>query len=136
MKTYKVLFTLLAFGFMICSCTKEDKKSEKFILLTSHIWVSDSLLANGIDAGGEGGLLHYFKGDTKFNEDGTGYVGGINGTWHFSGNETQIVISTDSLQLPVTSNIVELTSNSFKITTSYPVPPGNVDIRMTFIPKQ
>jgi hypothetical protein len=135
MKKYKVLFTLLAFGFMIFSCSKEGPKSERFKLLTGHIWVSDSLLAGGIDASGLGGLLHNFRGDTKFNEDGTGYVGGIEGTWHFFRNETQIVITTDSLSLPVTSNIVELTSNSLKITTSYPIPPAVVDIRMTFIPK-
>ncbi len=135
MKKYKILFTLLAFGFMIFSCSKESPKSERFILLTSHIWVSDSLLAGGKDASGVGGLLNNFKGDTKFNEDGTGYVGGIEGTWYFFKNETQIVISTDSLPIPVTSNIVELTSNSLKITTSYPIPPVNVDIRMTFKPK-
>jgi hypothetical protein len=138
MKKYKFFIASLLLGFAVFSCTKDDSNSERFNLLTSHIWVSDSLLVNGIESGGPGGFLKNFKGDTKFNVDGTGYVGGINGKWEFYKNETQIVISSDSLSIPVTTTIVDLTTNSLKITTSYPtatIPPVIMAIRMTFKPK-
>jgi len=104
-------------------------------LLTGPVWASDSLLANGIDASGESGLLKNFKGDAKFNEDGSGYFGIYKGTWRFSYNETQIVITTDSLPLPLTTKIAELTSASLKITTTYSTPLNPtvpVNLRLTF----
>jgi hypothetical protein len=127
-------------GFLFFSCSKESAISEKTNLLTSHIWVADSLLLDGEDASGPGGVLENFNGDTKFNEDGTGYVGQILGTWEFFSNETQILISSDSLDVPVTLNIKELTSESLKVTTVYPnldvFPPVYLDVRMTFKPKE
>ena len=61
-----------------------------------------------------------FKGDAKFNEDGTGHFGVYTGTWRFAYNETQIVITTDSLPVPLTAKIAELTKLSLKITTIFP----------------
>jgi len=116
------------------SCTK-DSQSEAFKFLTDPIWVSDSLLANGVDASGPTGMLKNFKGEVKFNTDGTGNFGIYKGTWRFSFNETQIVLTTDSLPLPLTTKIAELTKVSLKVTTSYPNPVNPLaptNIRMTF----
>jgi hypothetical protein len=138
MKNLIILFTLSLIVYAFCSCKKDETKSERFILLTSHIWVADSLLANGNDESGDTGLLRKFRGDTKFNEDGTGYVGEINGTWDFADNENAIIIISDSLPIPVTTLIEELTQTSLKITTSYPDPLNPMDpmdVRMTFKPK-
>ena len=132
----KNLALLLAISgcFFISSC-KKDSQSESFKLLTSHIWASDSLLVNKVDASGPAGMLADFKGEAKFNEDGTGYFGIYTGTWRFAHNETQIVIKTDFLLLPLTTKIAELTKLSLKITTSFPNPinPSTpINIRMTF----
>jgi len=114
------------------SCSK-NSDSEKFKLLTGPTWQSDSLLVNGADASGTGGLLENFKGDAKFNTDYTGHFGSYTGTWRFAFNETQIVISSDSLLLPLTAIIAELTTSSLKVTTSYTLPPSpTLNIRMTF----
>ena len=56
------------------------------------------------------------------------YTGKFNGTWRLTANETQIVISSDSLFFPLTVRIAELTQVSLKITTSY----SSTNIRMTF----
>jgi hypothetical protein len=129
-----VLFLVIA-GIVYSSSCKKDSQSELFKLLTGPVWVSDSLLANGVDAGGPAGILFNFKGEAKFNADGTGYFGIYDGTWRFAYNETQIIITADSLDLPLTTKIAELTSNSLKITTSYPNllnPTVPLLIRMTF----
>jgi hypothetical protein len=133
MKNLAVLLIISACIYVV-SCQK-DSQSEPAKLLTSHIWVSDSLLANKADASGPDGMLKNFKGEVKFNEDGTGNFGVYTGTWRFAYNETQIVITTDSLPLPLTTKIAELTKVSLKITTSYPNllnPAAPINIRMTF----
>lgn len=129
-----VAFLFISGCVFLASCKKETQ-SEAFKLLTGPVWASDSLLANGIDASGETGLLKNFKGDAKFNKDGSGNFGIYTGTWRFSYNETQIVITTDSLPLPLTTKIAELTSASLKITTNYPnpvVPTAPINLRLTF----
>lgn len=129
---------LMVFLCLAVSC-KKDNESERFVLLTTPVWSSDSLLADGQDAGGPGGVLENFKGDAKFRKDGTGYFGKYTGTWRFSSDETQLIISSDSLPIPVSANIAELTKVSLKITTIYPTsasPKGFFDIRMTFKAKQ
>lgn len=126
-----VILTVLV---LIAGC-KKDTTSERFRLLTTPVWTPDSLLANGFDASGPGQILAGFLGDAKFNEDGTGYFGDYEGKWYFAFNETQIVIQTDSLPLPLTTIIKELTTASLKITTSVPNafnPASPISIRMTF----
>ncbi len=133
MKNLAIL--LIISGFVYFASCKKESQSEQFRLLTGPTWVSDSLLVNGADAGGAGGLLEHFKGEAKFNEDGTGTFGAYTGTWRFSFEETQIVITADSLPLPLTTKIVELTQISLKVTTSYPNvinPSAPINIRMTF----
>jgi hypothetical protein len=130
MKNVALLLVIIS-CFQIFSC-KKDSQSEKFKLLTGPTWQSDSLLENGADAGGPGGLLEHFKGDVKFNTDYTGNFGSYKGTWRFAFNETQLVLSSDSLPIPLTAVIAELTSSSLKVTTSFPVPPVTLKIRMTF----
>ena len=126
------LLLIISGCFYFSSC-KKDSHSEPFKLLTGPLWASDSLLANGVDASGPDGMLKNFKGEIKFNEDGTGYFGIYTGTWRFAYNETQIVIETDSLPIPLTSKIAELTKISLKITTSYPNLSGvPTNLRMTF----
>jgi hypothetical protein len=132
MKNFALL--LIIAGLIVFSSCSKETKSQQFLLLTGPVWASDSLLAEGADASGPGQLLEKFKGDIKFREDGTGYFGKYIGTWRFSYSETNLVIDSDSLKVPLTTDIRELTTTSLKITTSYPtVDPNNpLDIRMTF----
>ncbi len=132
MKNFLILLILT--GCAISYSCKKDEVSERFSLLTGPIWVSDSLLANGVDASGPGGILEKFKGDAKFNKDGTGYFGNYTGTWDFAYNETEITIYSDSLLFALTTQIVELTKVSLKVTTAFPTanPQAPIHIRMTF----
>jgi hypothetical protein len=126
-----VLFICTLIG--IISCSKDSAKSEKFKLLTTPTWQSDSLLVNGLDASEAGGLLEDFKGAVKFNADYSGTFGKYVGTWRFAFNETEVVIASDSLALPITAVIDELTQTDLKIKTSYQIPgTGSINIRMTF----
>jgi len=116
------------------SCSKSDDKGP-FDLLTTPTWRSDSLLVDGEDASGPGALLEKFKGEAKFRRDGTGYFGVYIGSWRFTDNSTAIIITTDSLPIPLTTKIAELTEQSLKITTAYPSltnPNEEMKIRMTF----
>jgi hypothetical protein len=130
-----LISVLIIIGLVTFSCTKKDVESKNFTLLTSHNWVSDSLLIDGNDASGPGGMLEIFKGDVIFNKDRTGTYGKYTGTWSFAEEETKIVLTSDSLGFPLTTNIEELTNISLKITTVFPragEPENPMDIRMTF----
>ena len=134
MRSCKNLVLFLVSATMILVACGKDKNnySERFLLLTGPVWESDSLLANGVDASGPGELLEDFAGDAKFNTDGTGYFGEYTGTWTFSSSENYLTISSDSLPVPLTTKIEELTQLSLKITTSFPAVPDPIDIRITF----
>ena len=124
---------IIAAGVMIAACG--EKRSERFILLTTPIWVSDSLYADGVDASGAGQLLAKFVGNVKFYEDGTGYFGQYKGEWMLSVDENYLTITTDSLPIPIVADIDMLTSTDLKITTNVPNPQNlqdPYDIRMTF----
>lgn len=128
---FAFLIALLVLG---VSCSKSDSNGP-FDLLTAPIWQSDSLLVDGADASGPGELLEKFKGEAKFRRDGTGYFGVYIGSWRFTDNSTAIIITTDSLPIPLTTKIAELTLQSLKITTAYPSltnPNEEMKIRMTF----
>ncbi len=117
------------------SCEK-DKESERFKLLTDRIWQSNELMVDGEDE--SAGLLAGFVGEAKFNKDGTGYFGQYTGTWYFSNNETNITITTPDLPAPLTTTVIELTSQRLKISTSYPIKldPMNPNlIEISFVPK-
>jgi hypothetical protein len=136
MKTLKNLLLLgvIAITLALTNCSKEDE-NDLSRFLTTPMWRTDTLLANGVDASQPGQLLAKFKGDAKFNDDGTGVFGIYKGTWWFTENKTQIIIESDSLPLPLTNKIVELTASSFKITTGVPDITGQtsiINIRMTF----
>ncbi len=126
------LLLIIAAGLLIAAC---EKKSERFILLTTPIWVSDSLYSDGVDASGAGQLLAKFVGDVKFNEDGTGYFGRYKGEWMLSVDESYLTIKPDSLPIPIVADIDMLTTTDLKITTNVPNPQNfqdQFDIRMTF----
>jgi len=128
-----VIWLLFAGLVFIVACNKE-KTSDRFTLITSHTWMSDSLLANGVDASDPGEILEKFKGDIIFKKDGTGTFGQYTGTWMFTDNETNLAITSPDLSFALTTHIVVLTSVSLKVTFTYPgVTP--TDIRMTFKPK-
>jgi len=130
------LLLIISGCFVVFSC--KEKESDRFRFLTDPTWLTDSLLANGVNATGPGGILTKFMGEAKFNKDGTGYFGTYTGTWRFNIDETQLVIESDSLQIPVITDIVELTSSSLKIKTNFPNPLdllNPIKIRMTFKPK-
>jgi len=131
----KLAYLFMAAALVVVFACNKDDKSERFKLLTGPTWASDSLLANGVDASGPAGILVKFKGEAKFEEDGTGTFGGYTGQWRFNIDETELTITTDSLPLPIISKIKELTATSLKITTtvSLPVNPTvPINIRMTF----
>ncbi|MBW7847431.1 MAG: hypothetical protein H3C41_05020 [Bacteroidales bacterium] len=136
MKNY---FLLILFSVIFCliSCNKAEE-NDRFELLTTPLWQSDSLLVNGLEAGGQGQILEKFNGTAKFNRDATGYFGQYTGSWRFADDRNQIIITTDSLPIPLTTLIRELTSTSLKITTAYPDqtnPSETMNIRMTFVAK-
>jgi hypothetical protein len=128
--TYSFLAALL----LVVSCSKGD--SERFKLLTGPTWVPVSLLANGVDATGTGGILAGFVGDAKFNTDGTGTFGTYTGTWMFDVNEEKIIIGSPSLPISITLNITELISTSLKLQGSFPDPNNltgpPINVEMTF----
>lgn len=132
MRYSKLVFAAIISSVLIlASCG--NKTSERFKLLTGHAWQSDSLLVDGMDASGPGEMLEKFVGEARFYEDGSGYFGQYTGGWYFSNNETDITITSDSLALPLTTNIEELTGESFKITTKFTTAMSIVlDIRITF----
>ncbi|MDT8401054.1 MAG: hypothetical protein RQ743_05100 [Bacteroidales bacterium] len=138
MKNLGVSIILLG-ALFILSCEKEpDEVSDRFKFLTGTVWLSDSLLVNGHDGSYPGGPLENFKGEAIFNEDGTGTFGIYTGTWKFEQNETVLKITSPSLLTVLTTQVVELTATSLKITTPFynsenPAEPLN--IRMTFKPK-
>lgn len=131
----KNIVLLLSITLLVCAASCSEKTSDRFDLLTSHTWTSDSLLANGVDASGPGELLVKFKGDITFNEDGSGTFGQYTGTWMFVDNETNVVIQSPELAAALTAHIVELTKTSLKVTFVYPSLEGLKNIRMTFKPK-
>jgi hypothetical protein len=120
--------------YLVFSCKEEE--TERFRLLTGPTWLTDSLIANGVNAGGPGGLLSKFAGEAKFKEDGTGTFGKYKGNWSFRKAETQLHITSDSLDIPVTADIIELNSASLKLKTLLPDPQdpfsNTINIRMTF----
>lgn len=124
---------MLVMTVIVSSCNK-DKESDRFTLLTSHSWTSDSLLANGVDASDPGEMLALFKGDADFNADGTGTFGQYTGTWMFTDNETNVAITSPELQFAITTHVVELTAVSLKVTFTFPGATPT-SIRMTFKPK-
>ncbi|NLV19947.1 MAG: hypothetical protein GXY51_10745 [Bacteroidetes bacterium] len=130
-----VFITSMFFFLLSLSCSKEEK-SERFRLLTTPVWETDSLLVNGVDASGPGEMLADFAGEARFNEDGTGTFGNYTGEWKFSSDEQSITIFSDDLPYivkAVTCDIIELTTTSFKIEAVVPdqqqMP---VTIRLTF----
>ena len=137
MKNYLIILAVTFTTLLCFACKKEKEESERFKLLTGHEWVSDSLLVDGEDASGPGGLLEKFVGDAMFNADGTGTFGQYDGTWYFSNGEKDITINSSALAFPLTCRIVELTSTSFKITTNFPTGKEgeHMVIRITFKPK-
>jgi hypothetical protein len=136
MKKFLVLL-FLGGVFAFYSCSKDDP-SQRFIYLTTPIWESNELLVNGEDASGEGQLLEDFKGEAKFNANGSGYFGQYEGTWSFAKKETELVIYTPELGFNLTTTIVELTESSLKISTVFPNfmnPSESLQIEMSFVAK-
>lgn len=131
-----IVLSLLSLN--IISCGNDEEKSERFNLLTGVVWQSDSLLINGMDASGPGQQLEQFKGEAVFRADGTGSFGNYTGTWRFAQNETELVISSPALPLPLVTRIETLSSVSLKVTAAFPNPldPQNpLMLRLTFKPK-
>lgn len=129
------LFFLLVITGLLVNFSCKKTESERFTFLTGAIWVTDSLVANGQDAGGPGQLLADFSGEARFNKNGTGSFGNYTGEWSFSSDETQLVIKTNAIAFPVTADIKELTKVSLKLTTVMPNPmdiQNPYRIRMTF----
>lgn len=128
-----LILMIVAAGLLIAACS--EKRSERFILLTTPIWASDTLYADGVDASGSGQLLEKFNGDAKFREDGSGDFGDYKGNWTFNNDETKLTITSDSLPVAIIANIDMLTTTDLRIITAVPNPQNLLDpydIRMTF----
>jgi hypothetical protein len=132
----RILFLLLLAGvFVFSSCNKDDDKSARFKFLTAVTWETDELLVDGEDASGEGQFLENFKGDVKFNSDGTGTFGQYEGTWGLQNKDTELVIYSQEIGFPLTTIIEELTAARLRIVTSFPNflnPQENLEIKMSF----
>lgn len=141
MKRLFFVVTVISFFSFLSACDKDEDKSSRFNLLTGAVWESDSLLINGVDASGPGQMLENFKGEARFNADGTGTFGNFSGTWRFAQDETELVIQSDSLPfgLPLSTKIHLLTEDDLKVSTNFPDltnlanPP--VQVRLAFIAK-
>lgn len=134
---YLALIALISFTYLGCE-KGEETKSKNLILLTGTIWTSQTLEANGVDASAPGEFLEDFVGDAIFNENGSGTLGSLTGSWRFASNETQIIITADELTIPVTMNIIELSETRIELETSVPNPSNPlelVDIKMVYVPK-
>ena len=119
---------------LIIACSKEEK-SERFKLLTTPVWTSESFVATGTDTSGVGAIIKQLKGDAKFNEDGTGYFGSFTGQWRFNPDETEITIVAQSLPLPIVTEIILLTAQSLKLNAPVTIqshPQDLIDLLMTF----
>jgi len=140
MKKLSMFLVVLA-GVLFFSCTEKEEDVivlTPYELLTRQVWVSDSLLADGVDAGGEGEMLEKFNGPAEFRTDGTGTFGDYAGTWSLSEDNTQLTIITPDLPVQIIALVAELSMVSLKITTAFPdfANPGEtIAIRMTFVPQ-
>ncbi len=128
------LILLFISSLVLVACDKddEDEVSERFLLLTTNVWVSDQLLVNGEDA--SEGFLANFRGEAIFEADGTGSFGEYTGTWEFLENETQLRIVPQGF-IPITADIVTLTDSTLEILTGFPNPQNpaeTMEIRMIF----
>lgn len=137
MKKILILVSLAFITTLWVACSDDDNgPSERFLFLTNTNWQSDSLLINGIDASIPGGLLESFVGQANFRADGTGTFGQYEGTWRFAQNETELIIQSASLPIPLTTFIEVLTEQDLKVVTSFPDldNPANppLQIRLTF----
>jgi len=131
----KKLFSILLISVTVLMFSCKEKESERYELLTGTTWEAESLLANGVDATGPGGLLEGFSGVAKFKTDGTGTFGSFEGEWAFNSDETKITINSETLPLPITCSILELTSSTLKLQALVPNPDdlqNPITIEMTF----
>ncbi len=111
-----ICLSIITTVLLLTACSK-DKKSEPFRLLTTPVWVNESILVDGEEPAGDWVFLNEFTGEAKFNEDGTGYFGSFTGQWRFNEAETEITITTETIPLPIITRIIELTSQRLKIST-------------------
>ena len=128
-----LLIAILSLAILTVGC--EDEKDTPFTLLTGPVWVSDSLLVNGIDAGGPGQILANFRGEARFLKDGTGLFANFTGTWRFAQNDTRLLITSPDYPVPITTIIEELSRSNLRLSTELPHPllPGTImRVRMTF----
>jgi len=113
--------SLITAYLLLSGCNKDDE-SERFKLLTTPVWTSESILANGVEPAGSWIFLKQFSGDAKFNKDGTGSFGSYTGEWKFNAAETEITIITTAVSLPIITDIVNNPLN----------PLESADVSMTF----
>ncbi len=126
---------LIISGLLAVFGCKKDKESERFILLTTPIWTTESIVATGADTTGVGVIIKQLTGDAKFKEDGTGYFGQFTGQWRFNTDETEITIITASLPVPINADIILLTTQSLKLTIDVTLqshPQDLVNLLLTF----
>lgn len=131
-KTGLLLLFLSSLVLVACDKDDEDEVSERFLLLTTPVWVSDQLLVNGEDA--SEGILANFQGEAKFEVDGTGSFGEFTGTWEFMEDETKLRIAPQGFFV-ITAEIIRLTAETLEIITGFPDPQNpaeTMEIRMIF----
>lgn len=109
-----IYLTFVAVALFLYSCSK-DKESERFTLLTTPVWTTESITATGADTTGVGVLIKLIRGDAKFNTDGTGTFGMFSGKWSLNSDEDQITITTLALPSSIVADILTLTNQSLKL---------------------
>ena len=132
----KKIASFLVIVTLVLGYSCKDEESDRFKFLTGTVWTPVSMLANGVDITGSGGLLEGFVGDAKFNEDGTGTFGTYTGEWMLVASEEKLSITTSSPIFSVILDITELTETSLKLQGSVPDPQNltgpSISIEMTF----
>lgn len=126
MKKQTVLFCIVT-GLLILACSKEEK-SERFKLLTTKVWTTESIVATGTDTTGIGILIKQLEGDAKFNVDGTGYFGSFTGLWWFNPDKTEIAIKPQALGITIVTEIIQMTPQSLKLSTPVTLPTHPLDL--------
>lgn len=128
---FSVLTLLIVVVIVSLGCEKDDKKSEKFLLLTAHIWNYDTIFTICQDP-----EIKWFiemlddaaKGNTvMYNADGKFVSPFESGSWKFSNEESEIIIfdSDDPSDIYGHVRIDVLTGEVLEITDLVDVPPSD-----------
>jgi hypothetical protein len=137
MFVFLIITILIVLGIVIKGCEKDEERSERFKLLTAHIWNHDSLWTicqdpeisywiHMFDSLATGVTITYSDNGTFITKDGAG-EGFESGGWKFSNEETEIVTFDDEAPSDIYGHyrIEILTDDVLEYTDLADVPPSD-----------